>query len=59
MASKIPDNYMDLLTGKVAFANLATVMPDGSPQVTPLWFDFNDGVIRTDPPVVTLQGARI
>ncbi len=46
MASKIPDNYMDLLTGKVAFANLATVMPDGSPQVTPLWFDFNDGVIR-------------
>jgi PPOX class probable F420-dependent enzyme len=46
MASKIPDKFMDLLTDKVAFANLATVMPDGSPQVTPLWFEFKDGMIR-------------
>jgi len=46
MASKIPDKFMDLLTDKVAFANLATVMPDGSPQVTPLWFEFKDGIIR-------------
>jgi hypothetical protein len=37
---------MDLLTDKVAFANLATVMPDGSPQVTPLWFEWRDGNIR-------------
>jgi PPOX class probable F420-dependent enzyme len=46
MASKIPDNFKDLLTDKVAFAALATVMPDGSPQVTPVWFDYNDGTIR-------------
>jgi hypothetical protein len=37
---------MDLLTDKVAFANLATVMPDGSPQVTPLWFEWSGGNIR-------------
>jgi PPOX class probable F420-dependent enzyme len=37
----IPDKYRDLLTKKVAFANLATLMPDGRPQVTPVWFDFD------------------
>ena len=30
----IPDKYLDLLQQKKAFANLATTMPDGSPQVT-------------------------
>jgi PPOX class probable F420-dependent enzyme len=45
MASKVPAKYMDLLTDKVAFASLATVMPDGSPQVTPLWFQYKDGGI--------------
>jgi PPOX class probable F420-dependent enzyme len=42
----IPDKYLDLLQHKKAFANLATLMPDGSPQVTPVWFDYTDGVIR-------------
>jgi PPOX class probable F420-dependent enzyme len=45
MAEKIPDKYKDLTT-KVAFANLATVMPDGSPQVTPVWFDYDGSHIR-------------
>ncbi len=27
------------------FAHLATLMPDGSPQVTPVWVDFADGRI--------------
>jgi hypothetical protein len=36
MAARIPDQYKDLLTEKVAFANLATLMPDGSPPVTPV-----------------------
>ena len=43
----IPDNYLDLLQKK-AFASLATVMPDGSPQVTPVWFNYNDGVVRVN-----------
>ncbi|HKV42226.1 MAG TPA: PPOX class F420-dependent oxidoreductase [Blastocatellia bacterium] len=38
----IPDKYKDLFDKK-AFANLATVMPDGTPQVTPVWVDY-DGV---------------
>ena len=44
----IPDKYLDLLQQKKAFANLATLMPDGSPQVTPVWFDYKDGVIRVN-----------
>src|SRR5712691_7790492 len=44
----IPDKFLDLVQQKKAFANLATVMPDGSPQVTPVWFDYKDGVIRVN-----------
>ena len=44
----IPDAYRDLLEQKKAFANLATVMPDGSPQVTPVWFDNTGGHIRVN-----------
>ena len=44
----IPDKYLDLLQQKKAFANLATLMPDGSPQVTPVWFDYTGGVIRVN-----------
>ncbi len=40
-AIAIPDKYKDLLTGKKAFASLATLMPDGTPQVTPVWFDYD------------------
>jgi PPOX class probable F420-dependent enzyme len=45
---QIPEKYMDLVTKKKAFADLATVMPDGSPQVTPVWFDYTDGKIRVN-----------
>lgn len=38
--STIPENYLDLFE-KRAFANLATLMPDGSPQVTPVWVDYD------------------
>ena len=44
----IPDKFLDLLQEKKAFANLATMMPDGTPQVTPVWFDSTDGVIRVN-----------
>lgn len=40
MASVIPDKYSDLFSKKV-FAGLATLMPDGSPQVTPVWIDYD------------------
>ena len=46
--AQIPEKYADLLTNKTAFAHLATVMPDGSPQTTPVWFDFVDGKVRVN-----------
>jgi PPOX class probable F420-dependent enzyme len=36
----IPDKYLDLFE-KRAFAHLATIMKDGSPQVTPVWIDYD------------------
>jgi PPOX class probable F420-dependent enzyme len=40
MPEGIPEKFKDLLQ-KRAFANLATLMPDGRPQVTPVWFDYD------------------
>jgi PPOX class probable F420-dependent enzyme len=40
MAEVIPSKYSDLFDKKV-FAGLATLMPDGSPQVTPVWIDYD------------------
>ncbi|MFL2651229.1 MAG: pyridoxamine 5'-phosphate oxidase family protein [Anaerolineales bacterium] len=42
MASAIPEKYQDLLSwDKKAFANLALSLKDGTPHVTPLWFDYD------------------
>jgi PPOX class probable F420-dependent enzyme len=40
MSNPIPEKFLDLFQLK-AFANLATIMPDGSPQVTPVWLDYD------------------
>jgi PPOX class probable F420-dependent enzyme len=40
MPEAIPEKYRDLFQKK-AFASLATLMPDGHPQVTPVWVDFD------------------
>ena len=45
MVATIPDQFKDLFTKK-AFANLATLMPDGRPQVTPVWCDLDGSNIR-------------
>jgi PPOX class probable F420-dependent enzyme len=37
----IPASHSDLLTTKLAFAHVATLNADGSPQVTPVWVDFD------------------
>jgi PPOX class probable F420-dependent enzyme len=39
------DKYLDLFRDKKAFAHIATVMPDGSPQVTPVWIDYRNSRI--------------
>ncbi len=45
---EVPEKYRDLVGDKKAFADLATLMPDGSPQVTPVWFDYVGGVVRVN-----------
>lgn len=44
MSQEIPEKYRDLFTKK-AFASLATLMPDGRPQVTPVWCDVEGGLV--------------
>ncbi len=47
---KMPTSHADLLDdGTRAHAYLATTMPDGSPQVTPVWFntDGDDILVNT------------
>lgn len=36
----VPTSHADILTKK-SFAHIATLMPDGSPQVTPVWVDYD------------------
>jgi len=45
----IPESHRDLVTDKKkAFASLATLMDDGSPQVTPVWFDVEGEFLRVN-----------
>ena len=44
MSQVIPEKYRDLFNKK-AFASLGTLMPDGSPQVTPVWCDVEDDLV--------------
>lgn len=53
MSTTIPDNYRDLLDGPVVVA-LATVNPDGQPQVTPIWCNFDGTHILVN----TARGRR-
>jgi PPOX class probable F420-dependent enzyme len=47
MIDLVPESHRDLLRDDVrALAFLATRMADGSPQVTPVWFDTDDECIR-------------
>src|ERR1700741_1545997 len=70
MAESIPSKYADLLE-KPAFGNLGTLRKEGSPEVPPVWVDYDgqhirinsargrvkDKNIRRDPRVaISLQG---
>jgi PPOX class probable F420-dependent enzyme len=45
----IPESHRDLLREDIrAIAFLATTMSDGTPQVTPVWFDDEGGSIRVN-----------
>jgi hypothetical protein len=44
MLQVIPEKYRDLFN-KRSFASLGTLMPDGSPQVTPVWCDIEGDLV--------------
>ena len=44
MSEAIPEKYRDLFS-KRAFASLGTLMPDGRPQVTPVWCDLEGNLV--------------
>ncbi|GAA0272760.1 hypothetical protein GCM10010302_07950 [Streptomyces polychromogenes] len=48
MSAELSDKLMELLDSPV-FVNIATIQPDGSPQVSPVWVkrDGNDVLIST------------
>ena len=53
MAAQLPEAAQKLLK-EPNFAHLATLMPDGSPQVTPVWVDFDGKFILVN----TAEGRR-
>ncbi|MCS4538805.1 MAG: PPOX class F420-dependent oxidoreductase [Thaumarchaeota archaeon] len=42
--AKLSKEAVRMIEGK-NFTHLATLMPDGSPQVTPVWVDYDNGFI--------------
>ncbi|MCO6449737.1 MAG: PPOX class F420-dependent oxidoreductase [Caldilineales bacterium] len=56
--SKIPDNYLDLTTRKT-FADFVTLMPDGSPQVSPLWWDYDGEYVIVNTAVGRLKDKNV
>jgi PPOX class probable F420-dependent enzyme len=53
--SSIPESYHDLFERRT-FAHVATVMPDGTPQVTPVWVGYDADADRLL--VNTAQGRQ-
>src|SRR5262245_3807472 len=47
MAVPIPASHMRLLTDPI-IAHLATLLPDGRPQVNPVWCDYDGTYVRVN-----------
>ena len=43
--SEALEHWRDLLESKKTFAHIATLMPDGTPQSTPVWIDYRNGKV--------------
>ena len=56
--STIPDDFVDLFRKK-AFGMFATIMPDGSPQATPVWVDYHDGEVWVNTAVGRLKDRNV
>ena len=53
MSNDIPESHKHLLNGDV-HARLGTIMPDGRPQVHPVWCDYDGEYVRVN----TLKGRQ-
>ncbi len=51
-------SHVDILH-KTAFAHFATLMPDGSPQVSPVWVDEKDGFILINSAVGRVKDKNV
>jgi PPOX class probable F420-dependent enzyme len=47
MSNHIPDSHKELFE-KPVIANLATIMPNGQPQVNPVWCDYDGTYVRVN-----------
>ena len=58
MSNPIPDKFHDLFEKK-AFGQLATIMQDGTPQVTPVWCDFDGKYVRVNSAVGRVKDKNV
>ena len=54
----IPNDFLDLFQKKT-FAHLATLMPDGTPHVTPVWVDYDGQFILVNSPAGRLKDLNM
>src|SRR6476619_3167235 len=58
MSDAIPGNFRDLFDKK-AFGHFATIMQDGTPQVTPVWCDFDGKHVRVNSAVGRVKDKNV
>ena len=58
MSDAITGNFRDLFEKK-AFGHLGTIMQDGTPQVTPVWCDFDGQYVRVNSAVGRVKDKNI
>jgi PPOX class probable F420-dependent enzyme len=58
MPAAFPEKYLDLFQKK-AFGAFTTIMPDGSPQTTPVWVDHRSGDIWINSAVGRLKDRNV
>jgi PPOX class probable F420-dependent enzyme len=56
--AELPKSHIDILH-KTAFAHFATLMPDGSPQVSPVWIDEKDGFLLINSAVGRVKDRNV